>query len=124
MAPAATLAALPLVHSKTPYRQGQLAHQVATVLQRYAAGSLGPTPGKSGRLAKPAERVTLQGCVDRVAPGATARLIDQSTYDGRPAIIIVVYAYPGHPATAFVVRPGCSAARSDLLAQTALSPTG
>ncbi|HUY44834.1 MAG TPA: hypothetical protein VMV92_03795 [Streptosporangiaceae bacterium] len=120
-APAAS--ALPVIHSETRYREGQLATQLAGVLLRNPPGSLGRTPGSAGGLARPAD-ITLQGCVARFAAGGEVRLVDVSSYQGRPATVIVVDSRAGGPATAWVVGPGCSADRPDLITRVVLPATG
>jgi len=65
----------------------------------------------------------LQGCVTRIAAGGTVRLVDVARYQGKRATIIVVAGGAGSTRV-FVVGPGCSASRSDLIAQASLPGAG
>jgi hypothetical protein len=68
----------------------------------------------------------LQGCVTRIAAGGTVRLVDVARYQGKRATIIVVAdgtSGAGGP-WVFVVGPGCSGSRSDLIAQASLPSAG
>jgi hypothetical protein len=65
----------------------------------------------------------LQGCVTRIAAGGTVRLVDVARYQGKRATIIVVASGTGGTRV-FVVGPGCSGSRSDLIAQASLPGAG
>jgi hypothetical protein len=71
----------------------------------------------------------LQGCVTRIAAGGTVRLVDVARYQGKRATIIVVAGGAGGAGgtggtRVFVVGPGCSGSRSDLIARASLPGAG
>jgi hypothetical protein len=104
------------VRSGTDYLPGSLARQVSATIAAVAAAHRHETlaPG----VAPAATR--LSGCVGRIAGGRLVLLVDQASYQGAAAIIIVT----GPPADgqAWVVGPGCSATASDILAHQAVRP--
>ena len=127
----------------TNFQRQRLASQVSSEL-RSSKRSL-PTSGKmnanTSPQAEPAQAgaslqhgpsfggiavKNLQGCVTRIAAGATVRLVDVARYQGKRATIIVVAGGAGGAGgtRVFVVGPGCSASRSDLIAQTSLPGAG
>ena len=55
----------------------------------------------------------MRGCAGTIADGRAVELVDQARYAGRPAIIIVLAAGGGQPATVWVMGPGCSAGHPD-----------
>ena len=127
----------------TNFQRQRLASQVSSEL-RSSKRSL-PTSGKmnanTSPQAEPAQAgaslqhgpsfggvavKNLQGCVTRIAAGGTVRLVDVARYQGKRATIIVVAGGAGSAGSTrvFVVGPGCSASRSDLIAQTSLPGAG
>ena len=65
----------------------------------------------SGGYRPPAQ---LSGCVAAVTGGAAPSLVDEASYDGFPAYIIAV------PTEVWVVRRGCTAADTQLIAAVPL----
>ena len=55
----------------------------------------------------------MRGCAGTIAGGRAVELVDQAHYAGRPAIVIVLAAGGGRPATVWVMGPGCSAGHPD-----------
>ena len=68
-------------------------------------------------LVSPAEEGVLRGCAGTIADGRAVELVDRASYAGRPAIIIVLAAGGGQPATVWVVGPGCSADHPDKITE-------
>jgi hypothetical protein len=115
------------ISSGTNYQPGQLTAQVAAVLARstpLAGGTKAAAPtGKAATSQVPAQPDTsaaLAACVERIAAGLPPRLVDKARYDGRAATIIVLPASARGPGQVWVVGPGCSGARSDVLAHAPL----
>jgi hypothetical protein len=126
---------LTVISSGTDYRPGQLGAQVAVVLARYpipAAGQLVPVPtraapasaAQSRPVQQPSRLAALPGCVARIAAGLHPRMVDEARYDGRLATIIVLPATASGPAQVWVVGPGCSGSRGDVLAHVAMAGSG
>ena len=59
-----------------------------------------------------------------VTGGARLLLVDVAHYQGRPATVIIEAPSGGQPGHVWVVGPGCSAGRSDLITQVPLAGTG
>jgi hypothetical protein len=76
-----------------------------------SAGSASPGPGVASRLA---------GCINDIAPGRTALLVDLARFEGKPATIIVIAALAASPAEAWVVGSACSASVKDIIAHAVL----
>jgi hypothetical protein len=118
-----------LVYSTgTAYKRSTLASQVRGRLAGLGsqnsttpANSAGATAGApaasaaassaSGGYRPPAQ---LSGCVAAVTGGAAPSLVDEASYDGIPAYIIAV------PTEVWVVRRGCTAADTQLVARVPL----
>jgi hypothetical protein len=66
----------------------------------------------------------LAGCVNRIAAGDLVLLVDVARYQGEPATVIVTQPSAGGAEQIWVVRPGCSASRSDVLQHATLNPAG
>ena len=60
----------------------------------------------------------------RIAAGGTVRLVDVGRYEGKRATIIVVAGGGTGGTRVFVVGPGCSGSRSDLIARASLPGGG
>jgi hypothetical protein len=118
-----------LVYSTgTAYERSTLASQVRGQLGSHDFGSLGPAaPDNSARATAPASSAAstfsvggsvpsprLSGCVSKVTGGAEPSLVDRASYDGIPAYIIAV------PTRVWVVRLGCTATDTQLLAAVPL----
>jgi hypothetical protein len=123
-----------VVHSTgTAYQQSTLASQVRNQLASLNGGSA-TTPASSasatasfppastsasaasssvtGGTAAPSP--ALSGCVSRLTGGHAPSLVDEASYDGRPAYIIAV------PTDVWVVGRGCTAADTQLITRVAL----
>ena len=66
----------------------------------------------------------LQGCVNRIAAGDLVVLVEVARFQSSPATIIVTEATQSAPRQVWVVGTGCSASRSDVLRESALSTAG
>ena len=123
-------ASITAVMSGTDYTRGNLSGQVAAQLARSgrsaaAAGANAAGPEQThSPAAVPGGRAAtfgdipvpaLAGCVNRIAAGGRVLLVDVARYQGEPATIIVTQPAAGGPEQIWVVGPGCSASRSDLL---------
>jgi hypothetical protein len=103
------------VASGTRYRSGLLEAQVKAVLSRSSAAPLPAANGTSSIL-----RLTdLTSCLTHVAGTQRPRLVDLASYNGRPAIVIVLPA-GANTQRVLVVGPRCSTTMTDLLASTTL----
>jgi hypothetical protein len=130
--PSATAPAGFLVYSTgTAYERSTLASQVRGQLGSHDFSSRGPAaPGNSASATAPAAAASsaastsgvggstpspgLAGCVSKVTGGAAPSLVDRASYDGIPAYIIAV------PTRVWVVRLGCTAADTQLIAAVPL----
>jgi hypothetical protein len=123
------------ISSRTDFTTSKLSAQVATQVSRYAAGTqAAPMAGSGTR--SPAEGPAqsqrfgnlavsaLQGCVNRIAAGELVVLVEVARFQGALATIIVTEVSQAAPRQVWVVGPGCSASRSDLLYRSALSAAG
>ena len=123
------------VSTGTNFTAGRLTAQVAAAMTKY--GSTGATAGpmspashaplaQAGRAATFAKLnlAALQGCVNRIAAGDLVMLVEVARFQGGPATVIVTEVAAGGPRQVWVVGTGCSASRSDVLRQSALSATG
>jgi hypothetical protein len=66
----------------------------------------------------------LQGCISRLVPGERVLLVDVARYQGGRATVIVTRASASGPEQVWVVGPGCSNTRSDLLSHVTLAAAG
>jgi hypothetical protein len=117
-----TLRAGNVTRSGTDYRKSRLAAQVADVRGR-ALGQRRPGgPGAASESAPGILSTQLAGCVHRIGNGRTPLLIDQASYEGARATIIV---FPGRPDTFDVWITGlrCSSGTSDVIHRTEVSRT-
>jgi hypothetical protein len=123
------------VMTGTDFASGTLSVQVAAQLARYrpgrpVAGPEAPSATHAPAVAGPSATfghmavTDLAGCVDRIAGGDLVLLVDVARYQGGPATVIVTQPSAGGPEQIWVVGPGCSASRSDVLKRAALSPAG
>ncbi len=92
--------------SGTKYRQATLAEQVRARLA---------VPAASATSASAAASPALQGCVLHLTNGAVPRLVDRATYQGQPAYVIASSSH------VWVVGPGCTAAKTELVASVPLA---
>src|SRR6185437_10841333 len=105
----------------TNYSKARLTQQVNGVLAAHSAAdnhTAAPavTPAHLG-LARPHN---LSGCVSRIADGRKVLLVDVAKFDRKPATIIVTARQGSAAAQIWVVRSGCSASASDILAHQPL----
>ena len=119
------------VRTATAYVAGQLGRQAAAALalvrsSRPAPGGTGARSASTGGLEgsgvfSAATLTRLRGCVARVAGGQSVLLVDQASFAGRAATIIVT-APPGSAVAtqAWAVGPGCSGSAADVLAHQRL----
>jgi hypothetical protein len=115
----APAAGLPrVVRSGTNFQPGQLQAQVEYVLRQAAGESHAPAGVGNASATLPAG---LEGCLQRIAYGQQAALVDEASYRGQPATIFVVPQPNGPGGRVWVTGSGCSAARADVLAQTSIS---
>lgn len=108
-----------LVHSGINYQPAQLQAQVESML-RQTAGERhnGSSPGSPHGTELPAG---LQGCVRRIIGAQQPTLVDEASYHGQPATVVVAPQPNGPGGQVWVAGPGCSAARSDVLARAPIS---
>jgi hypothetical protein len=92
--------------SGTKYRQATLAEQVRA---RLAVSAASATPASA------APSLALQGCVLNLTNGAVPRLVDRAAYQGQPAYVIASSSH------VWVVGPGCTAAKTELVASVPLA---
>jgi hypothetical protein len=127
------------VMSGTDYAPANLRGQVAAQLARHGQSSAvagpnaaGPEHTRSPAAVSGGQAATfggipvpaLAGCVNRIAAGGRVLLVDVARYQGEQATIIVTQPAAGGPEQIWVVGPGCSASRSDLLHHAGLGTAG
>jgi Putative zinc-finger len=118
---AGSSAAITVMHSRTHYQPGTLGQQAAAVLAKSRMAQAQP-PGSGSPLARRAQGgAAVQGCVQAIAGSRAVRLVDEGSYQGHPALIIMVQ---GHPPTVYVTSPGCTSAHHGIRAQAPLAATG
>jgi hypothetical protein len=105
-----------LVHSGTDYQPGQLTAQAEAVLARW--------PAKSGGRSTSSVPTTLAACVRLFAGVARPVLVDEASYGGQPATIIIRAPAGTRPGHVWVVVPGCSAAGRQLIRTVVLPASG
>ncbi len=121
--------AVPVVTSGTDYRSGQLTGQAAAVLQHndvtgpvHTGHAVVPAAGGTNRPATASNAV--RACLSAVALGGRALLVDQASYNGRPATIVVVAGSSEQPSHALVISPACPAAHPRIVARATLPAAG
>jgi Putative zinc-finger len=113
---------IPVTHSGTHYQPGTLGQQAATVLAKHPAAAQSLPPVSVGPLAqRPDRQAASRECALAIARGGQIRLVDDASYQGRPALIIVVQ---GQPPRVYVASPGCTAAHPGIRVQVALPAAG
>lgn len=109
---------LRIVRTGTDFQPGQLPAQVESVLREPEdANPAAAGAGQSSTTLSPA----LEGCLERIAPGEQATLVDEARYRGQPATIFVLPEPKGPGGRVWVTGPACSATRSDVLARASIS---
>jgi hypothetical protein len=109
-----------LAHSGTNYQPGQLQAQVESVLRQTMSRSDQATNGPIQQPSNPLP-ASLQGCVQRVIGAQQPALVDEASYQGKPATVVVVPQPNGPGGQVWVAGAGCSAANGDVLAQSSIS---
>ncbi|MES9540581.1 zf-HC2 domain-containing protein [Spirillospora sp. NPDC049024] len=107
VAPGEPAPAFKVAHSGTDYRSGTLGEQVGGVVtgeQKLRAEAAAPDP-------------RLHGCVTGVAGSQAPLLVDQASYEGKPAIIIAAPGDQPGKRDIWVVGPDCSPQSHHLLKQ-------
>jgi hypothetical protein len=117
------------VTTSVNFTPANLRSEVSSELSRHgavkAAGSAAaapaaqPTPSYAQSYGS-----ALQDCVNRIAAGHQVLLVEIARYQGAPATVIVTVSSGADPEQAWVVGPGCSAGRSDVLAHVTLAAGG
>jgi hypothetical protein len=117
------------------FTPGRLSAQAASAVAKYGSGGTTAGPmgsathaplaatGRPATFAKLAVSA-LQGCVNRIAAGDLVVLVEVARFQSSPATIIVTEATQSAPRQVWVVGTGCSASRSDVLRESALSTAG
>jgi Putative zinc-finger len=114
-------ATITVTRSGTNYQPGRLGEQAAAQVAKSPTAQ-GHSPGSVGPLARRAQGgAAVQGCVRAIAGSRAVRLADEGSYQGHPALIIVVQ---GHPPTVYVTSPDCTSAHHGVRAQVPLPATG
>ncbi|TDC62897.1 hypothetical protein E1200_24140, partial [Actinomadura sp. GC306] len=90
--------AFEVARSGTDYRAGELGSQVTELLDS----------GRLSRAADPADP-RLRGCVSAVTQGQAPELVDQASYEGRPAYVIAARGDESGKWNVWVVGPDCTA---------------
>jgi hypothetical protein len=121
------------VSADTNFTAGRLSAQVASAMTRYGSGGAlqGPmaepethsaqVPGQPAATFADRAVAALQACVNRIAAGDLVMLVEVARFQGSPATIIVTEVPGITPRQVWVVGPGCSASRSDVLRHSELS---
>jgi hypothetical protein len=104
--PAAIAPSFDVTRSGTAYRSVTLGRQVNATLASSQLSGSGP-PNR-----------TLAGCVSRITGGKRPSLVDQATFDDRPATVIAAEGSTPSTLNIWVVGPDCSADTLNLLNQT------
>jgi hypothetical protein len=112
------------ISSGTDYRPGQLGAQASAVLAGPNAHSTTqPGPTTAAPQSRPAQFPGLQFCLDHVTHGQRPLLVDVASYQGHPAVIIVLPAASHARPRVLVVAPGCTPTTAHVLATTTLPAT-
>jgi hypothetical protein len=113
--------------SGTNYLPGKLATQVRSVL---AGGKTAGLPDASGSGESPSNEpasisnAQLRACVTLITGGVAPSLVDEASYQGHPATIIVQAPAGERAGQVWVVSRGCSAGHRDLIAHAELPAQG
>jgi hypothetical protein len=118
-AAAGTSAGLVVSETGTRYQQATLAQQVRAQVTaakgRQPVPSAAPTAGSSSSGSVTALAGPLRACVLQVTSGVLPELVDQATYEGKPAYVIATAS------RVWVVGLGCTAARPQVITSVALA---
>jgi hypothetical protein len=108
-----------VVHSGTDYQPGRLAAQAQAVLDSHPAQAAGHAPSFGS-----ASGITTTGCVKQFAGAGPPTLVDEASYGGQPATIIIRAPAAHRPGHVWVVVPSCSAASRQVVQTAALPAPG
>ena len=106
------------VTSGTSYQATSLRADAVNVLRRYASSL--QSPGKARDTTAQPFGTPLSGCLQRVSQGRKPLIVDQATYQGHPARVIIAPANASSSGQVWVVGSRCSASTSDVIAQSRL----
>jgi len=118
---AGSSAAMTVTYSGTRYQPGTLGQQAAAQLARSATASRRPAVSAGPLARQPHPAAALRACALAIARGRPVRLVDEGSYQGRRALIIVV---EGHPPMVYVTGPGCTPAHPAVRARAQLAAAG
>jgi hypothetical protein len=114
-----TVSTFTVTVSGTKYQQATLAAQVRAKLAVNGGHNTfqGTVPAASASAASTAAvpSQALRGCVLKLTGGTPPRLVDRATYEGEPAYIIA------SSSRVWVVGPGCTAAKTEVVASVPLA---
>jgi hypothetical protein len=105
-----------VIHSGIQYQPAQLQAQVESVLRQTAAD-------RHGRTGKPETPMPggLHTCVQRIIGSQQPTLVDEASYRGQPATVIVTPEANGPGGEVWVAGQGCSSAGGDVIAHTSIN---
>jgi hypothetical protein len=108
-----------VTRSGTSYQPGSLGQQAAAQLAKRPLTAPSHPGASAGPLARQEHGdAALRGCVQAIVHGRMIRLLDEGSYQGHPALIIVVQ---DHPSMVYVTSPGCTSAHPGVRAQVPLA---
>jgi hypothetical protein len=117
---AAEAAAAVVVHSNTDYQAGQLQTQADAALRRYAS-SMSPRVKTGSIPLNPVPTSAVSGCLQGITTvGGQRLLVDEATYQGQRAVVIISPASSGRPGHVWVVSGACTTSAGHLIAQSQL----
>jgi hypothetical protein len=107
------------VSSGTSYQAGTLVTQASATFRRYA--NVRFTPSKTGETIVPSSANTsLSGCLRAITRGQLGLIVDNASYEGHRALVIIAPRTPTRPGHVWVVSPGCSASAHTVIATSTL----
>jgi hypothetical protein len=112
-----------VVTSGTNYEPSKLETQVRATLLRYGHGAKSSLPLPSHSSAPSAALANVSACLQRIPGGRRAELVDQASYEGRPATIVVIPGPRANTVRVVVVETRCTAAAPGPIFSTLL-PSG
>jgi hypothetical protein len=113
-----------VVTSGTNYEPSKLQTQVRATLLRYGHGAKSSVAGSGHSPAPYARDAVLQACLQRVPGGRRAELVDEASYESRPATIIVIPGARANTLRVVVVETRCTAAAPGPIFSTLLPSPG
>jgi hypothetical protein len=107
------------VNSGTSYQAGTLVTQASATFRRYANARF--SPSKTGETIVPSSANTsLSGCLRAIAPGQLGLIVDNASYEGHRALVIIAPRTPTRAGHVWVVSPGCSASGHTVITTSTL----